>query len=196
MQTLIRQDPLFRPLFNLPPSPKSKNPLIDSRSIDYRRLKDFLAKGKWKEADQETSDLLVRLSNREGKGWIRKDDIQNLSCEGLRNIDRLWVAYSKGKFGFSIQRKIYRSLGGTAENSHEVDKNFGNMVGWRRDGVWKYSSDITYDKAKPGFLPVLGWGKLNEPDGLRCKGSGAWFYECMWDLISIQNCSMYASMSN
>ena len=184
------QDPLIRRFFNLPPSPKSETALMVSKSIDYRRLQDFLAKGKWKEADQETSDLLLKLSNRKREGWLRQDDIKNLSCEGLRKIDRYWVAHSKGKFGFSIQRRIFRSLGGTTEANHEVDDKFGDMVGWRRDGVWKYSSDIALEKAKPGFLPVLGWGDLNEPNGLRCKGSGAWFYECMWDLASLQNCSI------
>ncbi|CCQ59603.1 GUN4 domain-containing protein, partial [Crocosphaera watsonii] len=38
----------------------------------------------------------------------------NFPCEDLRIIDQLWVKYSNGQFGFSVQKQIYMDeLGGT-----------------------------------------------------------------------------------
>ena len=37
--------------------------------------------------------------------------IQNLPCDELRRIDELWVKHSEGKFGFSVQKEIWKELG-------------------------------------------------------------------------------------
>ena len=41
------------------------------------------------------------------------NSIDNFPCEDLRTIDQLWVKYSDGRFGFSVQKRIYQNLGGT-----------------------------------------------------------------------------------
>ncbi len=75
-----------------------------------------------------------------------------------RSIDQLWVKYSDGKFGFSVQKRIYQSLGGTKEYNWEIWEKFGNKVGWRKGIVrqrWLYDKDITFDKKAPeGHLPA------------------------------------------
>jgi hypothetical protein len=143
--------------------------------VPYPKLRDLLVQGKWKEADQETDDLLLRVSNRKQEGWLREEDVKNLSCEDLRTMDKLWVAYSQGKFGFSVQREIYQSLGGTSEFNSDVMKKFGDRVGWRVNGDWIYYLDVTFDqKAQSGHLPAyvfvgsvggkggrVGWGYVN-----------------------------------
>jgi hypothetical protein len=122
---------------------------------NYTRLRDLLAQGKWKEADQETTDLLLRISNRKQEGWLRAKDVKNLSCEDLRTMDRLWVAYSQGKFGFSVQREIYQSLGGTSEYNADIWSKFGDRVGWRVNSNWLHYKDVTFDqKALEGHLPT------------------------------------------
>ena len=57
----------------------------------------------------------------------------------------MWVKYSNGKFGFSVQRKIYQSLGGTRSYDKKIWEAFGDKVGWRRGGQWFYYQDITFD---------------------------------------------------
>jgi uncharacterized caspase-like protein len=122
---------------SVPSSSSSSSP--SSTSVDYSRLEGFLQAGKWKEANQETSSLLLRITNRETYGWLDARDIQNLPCEVLSKIDRLWVDNSKGQFGFSVQKQIYlESCGGKADGQYD-DKAwrcFVEQVRWRVKNEW------------------------------------------------------------
>jgi len=140
------------------PSPSSDIALVSSRGINYTKLRDLLAQGKWKEADQETTDLLLRVSNREKEGWLTPEDVKNLSCEDLRTMDKLWFAHSNGKFGFSVQSEIYQSLGGTRQYNVDIYSKFADRVGWRENGNWIYYKDVTFDQrgARTGHLPTVG----------------------------------------
>ncbi|WP_286825132.1 GUN4 domain-containing protein, partial [Microcystis sp. LSC13-02] len=97
-----------------------------------------------------------------------ESDIDNFPCEDLRTIDQLWVKYSGGRFGFSVQAKIYRDLGGTREYNQRVWKAFGDRVGWRVNNSWIYHFDVTFDlKAPLGHLPVgLGGRRSGRGIGL------------------------------
>jgi len=80
--------------------------------------------------------------------------MDNFPCEDLRTIDQLWVKYSGGRFGFSVQAKIYRELGGTRKYNERVWDAFGDRVGWRVNNIWIYYKDVTFDlKAPHGHLP-------------------------------------------
>ncbi|MFM7717178.1 MAG: GUN4 domain-containing protein, partial [Microcystis sp.] len=107
-----------------------------STGVNYTNLRDLLAAKKWKEADEETTKAMLKAAKREKAGWFRVEDIDNFSCEDLRMIDQLWVSASKGKFGFSVQKEIYESLGGTSEYNEEVWNKFGDRVGWRIRWEW------------------------------------------------------------
>ena len=123
--------------------------------MDYRKLRDYLAQGKWKEADEETARVMLAVAKREKEGWLDDKSIDNFPCEDLRTIDQLWVKYSGGKFGFSVQKRIYQGFG-TREYNDEIWDKFGYKVGWKKGGNWLYYTDITYDKKAPeGHLPVL-----------------------------------------
>jgi uncharacterized caspase-like protein len=142
--------------------------------VDYTRLRDLLAEGKWQEADIETTMLMLQAAGREKEGWLTEQDIDKFSCEDLRIVDQLWLHSSKGKFGFSVQKEIYESLGGTRDNGEQVWEEFGDRVGWGREGLWfrNLEDDITYDVTAPkAHLPSIvrwGWG-----DGL--EGFGVLF---------------------
>jgi hypothetical protein len=124
--------------------------------MDYRKLRDLLSQGKWKEADDETTRVMLVVAKREEEGWLNVEDIDNFPCADLRTIDQLWVKYSDGKFGFSVQKRIYQSLGGTRGYNWEIWEKFGDKVGWRKGGGWLYYKDITFDKkAAEGHLPAL-----------------------------------------
>jgi hypothetical protein len=89
---------------------------------------------------------MLQVANRTKEGWLRGEDIDNFPCEDLRTIDRLWVQYSGGRFGFSVQAKIYRSLGGTREYKGKVWNAFGDRVGWRVNNSWINYEDVTFRK--------------------------------------------------
>ena len=128
--------------------------------MDYRKLRDYLAQGKWKEADEETTRVMLAVAKQEEEDLLYDEHIDNFPCEDLRTIDQLWVKYSDGKFGFSVQKRIYQGFGGTREYNDEIWEKFGDKVGWRKGGDWLYYDDITFDKKAPeGHLPIIspGW---------------------------------------
>ncbi len=145
------------------PSPTPEIELKSSKGVDYTKLKKLLAAGKWKEADEETSNVMLQAANRVKAGYFRGSDIDNFPCEDLRTIDQLWVHYSKGKFGFSVQKKIYvDELGGTRDYNEKIWYEFCDRVGWRTKGLlgmgkqWKGYSDLTFellDTTPVGHLP-------------------------------------------
>ena len=142
--------------------------LKSSCGIDYRKLDNLLKAGNWKEADQETARVMLVVANREIEGWLDVKHIDNFPWVDLCTIDQLWVKYSDGKFGFSVQNLIYQGLGGTRGYSREIWEKFGDKVGWRKGGSWLYYSDITFDnKAPEGHLPRRE---------LWMVGSGHWLY--------------------
>ncbi|MEC4983256.1 MAG: serine/threonine-protein kinase [Oscillatoria sp. PMC 1068.18] len=145
--------------------------------VDYTRLRDLLAAGEWKEADEETAKVMLKASNQEERGWLEVEDIDNFPCTDLRTIDQLWIKYSKERFGFSVQKQIYQSLGGIRKYDREIWQAFDCRVGWRKEGDLLYYPDLTMNVTAPqGHLPVAGWivgwglgGELRD-----WKGLGAW----------------------
>ena len=148
------------------PSPVLSRPgttlISKSTGVNYTNLRDLLAQGKWKEADEETYRVMVLAAKRETQGWLRDEDYETFSCEDLRIIDQLWLSASEGKFGFSVQKQIYESLGGTREYNEGVWQKFGDRVGWRKGGNWLDYWDLTFNvrEASPAHLPTLGKNKL------------------------------------
>lgn len=144
---------------------KEEIDLLSEKGIDYTHLRDLLAAGRWREADGETANKMLELTNRTQEGWLDVEDINYFPCKDLRTIDRLWVKYSDGRFGFSVQASIYQELGGTREYNREIWQTFGDRVGWRKEGKWLSSSDLTYiERALPLYCPpVLESGSSDDP---------------------------------
>ena len=135
--------------------------LHSERGIDYTELSELLEAEKWKEADQETGKVMCQAAGRESRSLLQVEDINNFPCEDLSIIDQLWLNYSTERFGFSVQREIYNSLGGAREYFDSVWFQFCEQVGWcsrTKWGIWicvSYS-DLTWNlKAPRGHLPVV-----------------------------------------
>jgi serine/threonine protein kinase len=157
-QTTI-QKPL-NPVISVPQTPPSIQ-LKSAKGIDYRNLEDLLKRQQWKEADEETANLVRKVTNRV-KDWLRDEDIQKFPCEDLRTIDQLWVYYSNGKFGFSVQGQIYREIGGMEEYNERNWDIFGSLVGWQKNNSWNWQ-DINYSLQAPqGHLPLIRYGYKGE----------------------------------
>ena len=163
--------------------------LSSEKGVDYTRLRDLLKAGKWKQADQETLAVMLKAAGREQKDWLDPESIKNFPSADLRTIDQLWVKYSNGRFGFSVQKRIWESV----EENYD---NFGDRVGWRTyktvvenniteclDNInkrlgfkqeavtrtpaeWLYYTDLTFETHAPeGHLPAtvgLGEGKHHD----------------------------------
>ncbi len=104
--------------------------VISAVGMDYINLRNLLAAKKWKEADEETARVMCKVAGREKEGRLDTESIEKFPCEDLRTIDQLWVKYSNGRFGFSVQKRIYQSLGGTSQ--YDSVEKFGEKVGWWR----------------------------------------------------------------
>ncbi|MEB3342739.1 serine/threonine-protein kinase [Okeania sp.] len=131
-------------------------PLVSARGMKYERLRDLLAARKWKEADQETTNCMLKVAKREKEGWLDIKSIDNFPGEDLHTIDQLWMKYSNSKFGLSVQKQIYQNLGGTREYNRKIWEAFGDQVGWRKGGSWLRYYDLTFslDSHCMGHLPA------------------------------------------
>ncbi len=134
-------------------------PLISIKEVDYTKLRDLLVLGNWIKADMETERCMLKVAKRNSVGWLSAKDIDNFPFEDLYTIDQLWVKYSNGKFGFSVQKQIYQSLGGRREHDKKVWEAFGDRVGWRQGGKWLYYSNKSLDNNCVGYFPhTIVWG--------------------------------------
>ncbi|WP_258004682.1 GUN4 domain-containing protein, partial [Cylindrospermopsis raciborskii] len=129
----------------------------------YAKLETLLKAKNFREADLETDRVMLAVAKRQSEGWLRIKDAENFPCKELCTIDNLWLKYSQGKFGISVQQKIYRNLGGTWCNFDvNVWRSFGDSVGWRKQGSWLSIGDLNFSLSAPtGHLPTCGelvWG--------------------------------------
>ncbi|MBD2116207.1 GUN4 domain-containing protein [Microcystis wesenbergii FACHB-1339] len=160
LQALQIKTSVSIPQTTIPQTPPSIQ-LKSAKGIDYRNLEDLLKRQQWKEADEETANLVRKVTNRV-KDWLRDEDIQKFPCEDLRTIDQLWVYYSNGKFGFSVQGQIYREIGGMEEYNERNWDIFGSLVGWQKNNSWNWQ-DINYSLQAPqGHLPLIRYGYKGE----------------------------------
>ncbi|MBJ7297316.1 MAG: GUN4 domain-containing protein [Dolichospermum sp.] len=116
--------------------------------INYTKLRDLLAAQNWKEADKETYEVMIQAVGKTSGDWFTSNELLNFPCQDLRTIDQLWVKYSKGGFGFSVQKEIYLSVGGKLRSyEYEAFSRFYRTV------KWDY---INYNSEERGHLPTVG----------------------------------------
>ncbi len=130
--------------------------VLDTKYADLER---YLKSGQWKEANDETHRLMItEVGKRKGQ-WLYDNELLSFPCEPLKVIDGLWVQHSGGKFGFSVQKKLYLDCGGLADRRYEPEvwDKFCEANGWSRDK--KKNAFIRYDTSSPsGHLPAIGTG--------------------------------------
>jgi hypothetical protein len=135
----------------------SAKDLSSERRVDYSRLRDLLAAGKWRDADRETGTVMLKTADKVRQGWLRSYDIKNFPCTDLQIIDSLWRKHSNGRFGFSMQKRIWLNIGGTNDADLQTFHAFADSVGWRLEGFWVARVKHTID-APEGHLPDLDFG--------------------------------------
>jgi eukaryotic-like serine/threonine-protein kinase len=128
---------------------------LQTAKADYLKLDQLLAANNYKDADRETANLMLKIMNRENESYLTWDDCKNFPSDELRILDDLWVKYSDGRFGFSVQKQIWIDCGGTPGVwDSDVLEKFADKIGWKKGGNWLNYFDLTFNKnAPPGHLP-------------------------------------------
>ena len=127
--------------------------LSNNLMLDYQPLQDLLIKQQFQEADKLTQKYLCKLAGletRKTRTWLYFTDIAIIPSEDLLNIDLLWNTYSRGKFGFSVQRKIW------INNKCQWNK-FWQTIGWtKKDIPCRYPGEFIWTIDAPkGHLPLF-----------------------------------------
>ena len=150
----------------------------------YRTLESLLQAHQWRDADQETYRLMITTVGKEAGQWFDREDLLNFPCADLKAIDGLWIKYSKGKFGFSVQKEIYIACGAKLYGKYPGDKiwyDFCDRVGWRKDNNYVNDNDLQADlqKSLSGEFPKLGGSNLG------VLGSGS-FVNGVWVRVELK----------
>ena len=154
LQTYLNATSISRPSRTTAPTPTR-----------YARLESLLKAQDFRAADRETDKVILAVAKRENEGLLRKEDAEKFPCKELRSIDQLWLKYSRGKFGISVQQQIYQSLGGTKEYNRDVWRSMGDRVGWRQGGEWLAYVLLNFSQTAPsGHLPVGVGGEWSVSD--------------------------------
>ena len=137
--------------------------LKSERNIDYSPLEELLKAQDFQAADQITLEKLCELAGVEAtqRKWLYFTEVENFPVTDLQTINQLWLNYSEGKFGFSVQREIWLTLG----------KNWEKLwpkIGWKAGNNWtRYPNEFTWDLSAPkGHLPLS-----NQLRGVRVMAS-------------------------
>mmetsp|Transcript_56472 Transcript_56472/g.82865 ORF Transcript_56472/g.82865 Transcript_56472/m.82865 type:complete len:284 (+) Transcript_56472:14-865(+) len=134
---------------------------------DYVPLLTALQLEKWEAADQLTRDMLIWIGG-EGtreRNFVYFAEAKGLPMKDMKTIDDLWTVYSKGKFGYSVQKKIWLSKKVNGDfNKFVTEINWNKAPGASGDtGILRRwvpmgnkGNEFVYDlnKAKKGHLPL------------------------------------------
>lgn len=124
-----------------------------SLKMDYQPLQNLLLNKKFQEADKLTKNYLCRLvksKTRSQREWLYFTDIQFLPRDDLFTLDLLWKIYSKGKFGFSVQKKLWI-------NNNCKWNQLWEKIGWANKGIMnRYPEEFIWTiEAPEGHLPLF-----------------------------------------
>jgi hypothetical protein len=126
----------------------------------YSPLRDYLVAGQFKQADQETTRVMLEVAGHRSQDTVTPDDAMQFPCSVIQLIDRLWVQYSHGRFGFSVQKRIYIELGGTDDISRiDMDVLYatGDRLGVRANGEWLEYDQLNFSLEAPEGCFPAGW---------------------------------------
>eukprot|EP00850_Spirogloea_muscicola_P016963 SM000141S00907 [mRNA] locus=s141:238499:239823:- [translate_table: standard] len=122
--------------------------------VSYAELAGHLAAGRWEVADAETRRLLCELAGDAAarRQWVYFSEVPVIPAADLLTLDRLWRAASAGRFGYAVQRRLWRGP------SRRRWRDFFAAVGWTHgpnDTYKKFPAEFTWDAAAPvGHLPL------------------------------------------
>jgi len=121
-------------------------------AIDYGPLQNHLMRLEFEAADRLTSEILRQLAGPDAlrRGYVFYSEVAAMPSVDLESLDRLWLVYSQGRFGFSVQGRLLRACGGQWER-------LWPRLGWKHDGRWtRYPGSFTWSLQAPdGHMPLV-----------------------------------------
>jgi hypothetical protein len=126
--------------------------LGSAQGIDHQPLQSALMHRNYEEADRLTSSILRQLAGpaAEQRGYVYFSEVASIAGLDLESLDRLWICYSLGRFGFSVQGRLLRAVNGRWPL-------LWPKLGWKTGGAWtRYPSGFTWSLEAPeGHLPLV-----------------------------------------
>jgi hypothetical protein len=123
-----------------------------ARGIDYAPLQRALVLQEFEQADRITSGVLRRLAgpDAERRGYVYFSEVPAMPGADLDALDRLWVCFSRGRFGFSVQARLLAAAGGRWER-------LWPRLGWKDGSQWtRYPGAFQWSIDAPeGHLPLV-----------------------------------------
>ncbi|MGB3514145.1 MAG: GUN4 domain-containing protein [Microcoleaceae cyanobacterium] len=126
-------------------------PIQSESNIDYSHLQIKLAHQDFLEADKLTMQKLCELAGAAAmqRKWLYFSEVDTIPIADLHTINTMWLVYSEGKFGYSVQREMWLGVG----------KNWDKLlpkIGWKNGKTWtRYPKEFTWDLTAPrGHLPL------------------------------------------
>ncbi|GMH27227.1 hypothetical protein Nepgr_029070 [Nepenthes gracilis] len=97
---------------SLAASPATTTASTAAEPITFSLLQHHLSAQNFREADEETRRLLILLAGEAAKkrGYVFFSEVQFISKDDLTAIDELWRKYSNGRFGYSVQKRIWQKV--------------------------------------------------------------------------------------
>lgn len=126
--------------------------------VDYIPLATMLATGDFLGADQFTRDNLIKISGAEaaGRTFVYWTEVKGMPMADMATMERLWLQFSDGKFGYSAQKRIWDRTNGNFDE-------FIRRIGWtkvengsERKLKWFGANEFIYtlEKAPRAHLPL------------------------------------------
>ena len=152
---------LLTPLTNRSDAPGNALRIVRQKISDrYSSLLSNLANGRWKQADQETCSIILKLV--ECDRHFTPEAVKRLPRQDLELLNHLWEMFSGGKFGFRTQRFLWKESGGLfnfGQHEPSASKTYKKMSeknGWRIRGRQANYSEFNFTLDAPkGHLPTL-----------------------------------------
>ncbi len=120
--------------------------------LDYGPLQRHLLLQEYEPADRLTSEALRQLAGLDAvrRGYVYYSEVAAMPAADLEALDRLWLVYSRGRFGFSVQGRLLLSCDGQWER-------LWPKLGWKANGIWtRYPRSFTWSVEAPeGHLPLV-----------------------------------------
>ncbi|MEA5550503.1 GUN4 domain-containing protein [Anabaena cylindrica UHCC 0172] len=141
-----------------------KNPASNGASTSKAtaKLQQFLNSQNWSAADKETRRLLLPEQDPFAA------NAATIPLDLIQEIDRAWLVASSGRFGLSVQAKIWQKIiAAHPKNSETAVNTFRDRVGWKLQAPrtendyissdWLNESELNYSLQAPlGHLPWAG----------------------------------------